>query len=103
MKKKEVFEQLRTWSETLPFTRTVQMKAEEEKNPPAFAVHMTMSAVKFSWKITRVKQFLWNQKWNYTETDDSTGEVLCTETFDDCEEAADRLREQVNKFIRGEE
>ena len=103
MKKKEVFEQLKTWSETLPFTRTVQMRAEEEGNPPAYTVHMTMPEVKFSWKIARVKKFLWNEKWNYTENNDETGEVLRTEEFGSCEEAAARLKEQVNKFVRGDD
>lgn len=103
MKKKEVFEQLKTWSETLPFTRTVQMRAEEEGNPPAYTVHMTMREVKFSWKIARVKKFLWNEKWNYTENNDETGEVLRTEEFGSCEEAAARLKEQVNKFVRGDD
>ena len=102
MKKDEVFAELKEWGKDLIFNRTVQMTTEECPDPPAFAVHMTMSAVKYSWKMERTKKFLWVQKWNYTEKDDSTGETLLTEEFSSCEEAAARLRKSVDAFVNGE-
>ena len=102
MKKDEVFNELKEWSKDLIFNRTVQMTTEECPAPPAFAVHMTMSAVKYSWKIERISKFLWKQKWNYTETNDANGETLLTEDFTSCEEAAARLRDSVDRFVKGE-
>ena len=74
MKMREVFAKLREWGTGLTFNRTVQMTPEEGQDPPAFAVHMTMSAVKCTWKIARKSKFLWKEKWNFTVTNDTTGE-----------------------------
>ncbi len=102
MKMKEVFADLREWGVGLTFNRTVQMTPEEGQDPPAFAVHMTMSAVKCTWKIERKSKFLWKEKWNFTATNDSSGEVLVSEELSSCEEAAAKLKAAVAAFENGE-
>ncbi len=101
MRVKEVFAELKNWSGTLPFNRTVQMTAEESRDPRSFSVKMTMSDVRFSWKISKTKRFLGNGKWNYCETNEASAGVLTTEEFESCEQAAARLRERVDAFVSG--
>ena len=102
MKMKEVFADLREWGVGLTFNRSVQLTPEEGQDPPSFAVHMTMSAVKCTWKIERKSKFLWKEKWNFIVVNDSNSEVLKTEEFDSCEEAAAKLKETVTAFENGE-
>jgi methylated-DNA-[protein]-cysteine S-methyltransferase len=102
MKTREVFAKLREWGTGLTFNRTVQMTPEEGQNPPAFAVHMTMSAVKCTWKIARKSKFLWKEKWNFTVTNDTTGEKAVEEEYPSSEAAAERLMAAVTAFENGE-
>ena len=102
MKMREVFAKLREWGTGLTFNRTVQMTPEEGQDPPAFAVHMTMSAVKCTWKIARKSKFLWKEKWNFTVTNDTTGEQAVEEEYPSCEAAAERLIAAVTAFENGE-
>ena len=102
MKMREVFAKLREWGTGLTFNRTVQMTPEEGQDPPAFAVHMTMSAVKCTWKIERKSKFLWREKWNFTVTNDTTGELAAEEEYPSCEAAAERLIAAVTAFENGE-
>ena len=102
MKTREVFAKLREWGAALTFNRTVQLTPEEGQDPPSFAVHMTMSAVKCTWKITRKSKFLWKEKWNFTVTNDASGEQIAEEEYDSCEEAAEKLKAAVTAFENGE-
>ena len=102
MKMREVFAKLREWGTGLTFNRTVQMTPEEGQDPPAFAVHMTMSAVKCTWKIARKSKFLWKEKWNFTVTNDTTGQQAVEEEYPSCEAAAERLIAAVTAFENGE-
>ena len=102
MKMREVFAKLREWGTGLTFNRTVQMTPEEGQDPPAFAVHMTMSAVKCTWKIARKSKFLWKEKWNFTVTNDTTGEQAVEEEYPSCEATAERLIAAVTAFENGE-
>ena len=102
MKMREVFAKLREWGTGLTFNRTVQMTPEEGQDPPAFAVHMTMSAVKCTWKIARKSKFLWKEKWNFIITNDTTGEQAVEEEYPSCEAAAERLIAAVTAFENGE-
>ena len=103
MKKKEVFAKLREWGTGLTFNRTVQLTPEEGQDPPAFAVHMTMSAIKYTWKIERTSKFLWKEKWTFSTTNDVTGEVRNSHEFSSCEEAAAKLIQTVTTFENGGE
>ena len=102
MKMKEVFADLREWGVGLTFNRTVQLTPEEGQDPPAFAVHMTMSALKCTWKIERRSKFLWKEKWSFTVTNDANGEVPVSEELSSCEEAAAKLKAAVTAFENGE-
>lgn len=102
MRMKEVFADLREWGVGLTFNRTVQLTPEEGQDPPSFAVHMTMSAVKCTWKIERKSKFLWKEKWNFTTTSDTLGEVVETQEFSSCEEAAAKLKAAVTAFENGD-
>ena len=102
MKMKEVFADLREWGVGLTFNRTVQLTPEEGQDPPAFAVHMTMSALKCTWKIERKSKFLWKEKWSFTVTNDANGEVPVSEELSSCEEAAAKLKAAVTAFENGE-
>ncbi len=102
MKMREVFAKLREWGTGLTFNRTVQLTPEEGQDPPAFAVHMTMSAVKCTWKIARKSKFLWKEKWAFTVTNDTTGEQAAEEEYPSCEAAAERLIAAVTAFENGE-